>query len=83
MMQTQKVQLEVLEHRGKSSAGGPEVKPQVDFEIKAYYTRFERQGGLFGPHLKNCFKSCLLHPNHLKLDTKHLCTLTKTSTLAT
>ena len=29
-------------------------------------------GGLFGPHQENCYKSCLLHLNHLKLGTTQL-----------
>ena len=48
-----------------------------------FFQTFERQGGLFGPCLKNCYKSCLLHSNYLKLGTTYLWTLTKILTLVT
>ena len=41
------------------------------------------RGGLFGSRRKNCYKSCLLHPNHLKLGITHIWTLTKILTLVT
>ena len=39
--------------------------------------------GLFGPLQKNCYTSCLLHPNHCKRGTKHLWTLSKILVLVT
>ena len=38
---------------------------------------FERQGEHFDRYQKNCCKSCLLHPYHVKPGTTHLWTLTK------
>ena len=46
------------------------------------FRTFGKEGG-FCPHQKNCYKSCLLHANHLKLGTTHLWSLTKISTLVT
>ena len=37
--------------------------------------------GFFGLLQKNCYKSCLLHSNHLKIGTTHFWTLSKTLTL--
>ena len=47
------------------------------------FRAFERQAVLFGPHQKNCYESCLLHTNHLKLGTTLLWTLQKVLTLVT
>ena len=47
------------------------------------FRAFERQAVFFGPHQKNCYESCLLHTNHLKLGTTLLWTLQKVLTLVT
>ena len=47
------------------------------------FRTFDRQEGLFGPRQKNCYKSCLLHPNHLKLGTTYLWTSPKTLPVVT
>ena len=47
------------------------------------FRAFKIQAVLFGPHQKNCYGSCLLHTNHLKLGTRLLWTLEKVLTLVT
>ena len=44
---------------------------------------FERHGGVLRTRQKNCYKSCLLHPNHLKLGTTYLWTSPKTLPVVT
>ena len=43
----------------------------------------EGEEGHFSPRQKNCYKSCLLHPNHLKLGATHIWTSTKFLILVT
>ena len=46
------------------------------------FRTFERHGGLFDPCQRNCCKSCLFHPNYLKLGTTHLWTLTNNNNIS-
>ena len=50
---------------------------------KTSFFKLLKGRGLFGPRQKNCYKSCLLHPNHLKLGKTYLWALTKILTLVT
>ena len=47
------------------------MKKSSERYTRQAFLNFWKAEELFGPCQKNCYKSCLLHPDHLKIYTTH------------